>query len=198
MWPTRRQSIQISVIIREVSNDHIPSATVDKAAFSICKQDRRYKPMRAKCSFRHAVRNQASVARSRTQIHRPARFRVYLSGMGSSIPAPLPAWLAIDERKAARLPLGVTVMADSNLSGELAVTIVDISTLGALLKTASKLTVGSFVTLKMNDTLTYGGWIAWTKGDFAGLDFANAMPEAVVRRLSATKFAGIESLPREI
>jgi hypothetical protein len=87
---------------------------------------------------------------------------------------------ALDEREAKRQPVRLVLRAKSALRDDLSVTMLNVSNIGTLIATSTRLPVGSFITLVIKDSMTYGAWIVWCSCGFAGLSFANPLPDAVV------------------
>jgi len=91
---------------------------------------------------------------------------------------------ALDEREVERKPVRLVVQAKSALRDDHSVTMLNVSNIGALISTSTRLPVGSFMTLVIKDSMTYGAWIVWCGCGFAGLSFANPLPDAVVDHLT--------------
>jgi hypothetical protein len=91
---------------------------------------------------------------------------------------------ALDEREAQRQPLRLVMQARSALRDDHLVTMLNVSNVGALISTSTRLPVGSFTTLVIKDSMIYGAWIVWSGCGFAGLSFANPLPHAVVDHLA--------------
>lgn len=90
---------------------------------------------------------------------------------------PLPAWTALDERRARRRSLDVAAsMATPVCPAVVGVRIADISTHGCQLVVPGGAATGRYVTVALPSSLAVEGWIAWSKDDRAGVDFAHPMP----------------------
>lgn len=97
---------------------------------------------------------------------------------------PLPAWLTVEERTAERWPMNFATSFTRHGGAEATdAHVMDLSTYGCLLATPGRTQLGGFVTLTLSQSLTVEGWIAWSKGDHAGLDFAHPLPGAVVEQM---------------
>jgi hypothetical protein len=91
---------------------------------------------------------------------------------------------SLDEREAERQPVRLVLRAKSALRDDHSVTMLNVSNIGALISTSTRLPVGSFMTLVVEDSMTYGAWIVWCGCGFAGLSFANPLPDPVVDHLA--------------
>lgn len=67
------------------------------------------------------------------------------------------------------------------------VRIVDISKHGCLVADVPGATVGSFLTIKLPNGLAMEGWIAWSKEDHAGVDFAHPLLPGILAQLVLSK-----------
>jgi hypothetical protein len=90
------------------------------------------------------------------------------------------AFDALDERAAERQPVRLALHAASAIHSQFLVTMLNISTHGSLVCTETPLLTGSFVTLIIKEPMIYGAWVVWRKCGFAGLSFANQLPQALV------------------
>jgi hypothetical protein len=95
-----------------------------------------------------------------------------------------PSWLALDERRALRIPAQIKVAIQGARMSRTAVTLTDVSSLGCRVVSPQGVTVGSFVTLSVTDFTSFNGWIAWIGDGTYGLDFAHELPAPVVERLT--------------
>ena len=104
---------------------------------------------------------------------------------------PLPAWLDINERQAERCPLDLaaTIQTAREL-GEHPIRVLDISTRGCLLALPGGTIVGRYATVNLPNGLAVEGWVAWSKDDRLGLDFARPLPTGVLAMLTHPQAAG--------
>jgi hypothetical protein len=86
----------------------------------------------------------------------------------------------LDERGAVRHQIRLTRTATTTLHGDFVVTVLNISTTGALLETPLKLRPGTPVTITIDGAMNFVGWVTWCGHGFAGLEFANPLLKAVV------------------
>jgi hypothetical protein len=97
---------------------------------------------------------------------------------------PLPAWLDLDERRSERRQMDIAAFLQTQVHpAQVGVRVVDISTHGCLLAIPGGLPLGRYVTLTLPGLVSIEGWIAWSKNDQAGLDYARSLPPAVVERI---------------
>lgn len=97
---------------------------------------------------------------------------------------PLPHWLSLDERKSERWPMDMAALLQTRIHpATIGVRVADISTLGCLLTMPGGMALGRCVTLTLPRSVVVEGWIAWSKTDHAGLDFARPLPVAVVEQM---------------
>ncbi|HEX8413799.1 MAG TPA: PilZ domain-containing protein [Sphingomicrobium sp.] len=97
---------------------------------------------------------------------------------------PLPAWLSLDERTAARWPMDVAAFVQTQVNpAQIGVRVVDVSTHGCLLAIPGGMPLGRYVGLALSQSLVVEGWIAWSKGDHAGLDFAHPLLAVVLEQI---------------
>lgn len=97
---------------------------------------------------------------------------------------PLPAWLAEDQRTAERWPMNAAGFLQTQVQpAQIGVRVADISTHGCLLAVPGGLPLGRHVTLTLPRSIAVEGWIAWSKGDYAGLDFSAPLPRAIVEQM---------------
>lgn len=94
---------------------------------------------------------------------------------------PLPVRADLDERKAECWPMDMAALLQTQMHPtQIGVRVADISTHGCLLAVSGGMALGRYGTLKMPGLIAAEGWIAWSKGDHAGMDFAHALPPALV------------------
>ncbi len=86
-------------------------------------------------------------------------------------PATPPAWLAREERHAARHAIRFETRLSVGTDEAIAVTIADLTQLGCRVIGRGGLTMGKYVTLDLAPVGPVQGWIAWTRGDECGVDF---------------------------
>ncbi|WP_445191237.1 PilZ domain-containing protein [Sphingomonas sp. Tas61C01] len=97
---------------------------------------------------------------------------------------PLPAWLDLDERRADRRRMNIAAFLETQVHPtQIGVRVIDLSTDGCLLAVPGGLPLGRYVTLMLPGAVNVEGWIAWSKGDQAGLDYARSLPTAVVEQI---------------
>ena len=90
-----------------------------------------------------------------------------------------PTWLAREERQHDRLPVAITIDIDEPGRTQ-AVMLTDLSPAGCRLQVSERLSLGRFVTVHLNDSVSAGGWVAWSRGQDAGVDFAAPLDDALV------------------
>jgi hypothetical protein len=94
--------------------------------------------------------------------------------------------LGCEGRSVERLPLELPATMTKSRHGlelPLEVVLIDISGKGCRLRAADPPNVGTFIVLHIPDFTEVSGWVAWRHTDQLGVDFANAIPAAVVRHL---------------
>ena len=97
---------------------------------------------------------------------------------------PLPAWLDLDERQCARRQMNIAAFLTTQVHmAQVGVRVVDISTHGCLLAVPGGLPLGRYVALMLPGAVLVEGWIAWSKNDHAGMDYARSLPAAVVEQI---------------
>ena len=100
--------------------------------------------------------------------------------MGTNL-KPLPGWLPLDERRAQRWPMDMPARLQTQMqAAKIGARVLDLSTGGCLLVVPGGMALGRYVTLTLPHSLAAEGWIAWSSGDHAGMDFAHAFPPALV------------------
>ena len=86
-----------------------------------------------------------------------------------------------------RIPARLTAYIEGERVERRAVTITDVSCLGCRMTSMQAVRVGSFVTLMVDGFMGFNAWVAWAHNEEFGLDFAHALPAAVVGRLTETR-----------
>lgn len=75
---------------------------------------------------------------------------------------------------------------------QIGVRVADISTHGCLLVMPGGMALGRYVTLALPHSIAAEGWIAWSNGDHAGMDFAHPMPLPIVELMIGDHGHGAE------
>lgn len=97
---------------------------------------------------------------------------------------PLPAWLDLDERRSERREMNIAAFLQTPVyPTQIGVRVIDISADGCLLVVPGGLALGRYVTLMLPGPIIVEGWIAWSKNDRAGLDYARSLPAAVLEQI---------------
>lgn len=94
-----------------------------------------------------------------------------------------PAWLPNEERQQDRRAVNVAIVVDEP-HRRLSATLIDLSTAGCRLRVSERLSLGAFVTVQLNATCDAKGWVAWSRGLEAGVDFSSMLPDAVVEEVA--------------
>ena len=108
-------------------------------------------------------------------------FAAVLQGGSSSFDQALPVSIFADDRKHGRRTLSLSSSAVSDRSGEIPVTVRDISSGGLLLEAApGAIRVGDRITIDLFDTAPLSMNVAWASGRYFGCEFEKQVGAAVV------------------
>lgn len=108
----------------------------------------------------------------------------------ASAPTSYPAWLAGEERHAARRLLSLPArLAGERVRGDAIGRTMDITALGCRLAVAEPPPVGSYVAIDVAGCSGIAGWVAWSRNGQLGVDFAHPLPDAVVEHLLGLSLA---------
>ena len=100
---------------------------------------------------------------------------------------PLPAWLGCDERAAPRRALRVQVVVRTDVAGDAAGVITDLSSGGCRVDLVPGAMRGRYLTLEIDGLPSIDGWVAWQRGSDHGVDFARPLPTEWVDQVTATR-----------
>lgn len=101
----------------------------------------------------------------------------------NAAPAQLPDWLDLESRKAERVRIGLAAELFGNRTERTSVRVLDLTSLGCRVAAAPSVSVGAFVTVAIPYFTDISAWVAWSKKDELGLDFANPLPSRVVEHV---------------
>ena len=94
-------------------------------------------------------------------------------------------WLAVEDRRATRVHLGLPVTIARDGPAAAPAMMIDVSRFGCRLTGAPRQTVGSLVTIHVKHFTSLEGWVAWDEAGVSGLDFAHPVPEPIVSHLAS-------------
>lgn len=94
-----------------------------------------------------------------------------------------PAWLPEEERQHDRRTVNVAILVDDP-GGSRPAMLVNLSNAGCRLQVSERLSLGAFITVQLSPTCEAKGWVAWSRGLEAGIDFSLCLPDDVVQKIA--------------
>ena len=100
----------------------------------------------------------------------------YTGGMATKPSTAYPSWLAQEERKSDRVAVAWQATISSVKFDAETCAILDITQLGCRIALAHGVSVGTYVTIDLPQTVRLEGWVAWNRGGEIGVDFSHPLP----------------------
>ena len=94
-----------------------------------------------------------------------------------------PSWLDLEERRRVRAPLRLSVEVTGTHLEATPADLIDLSDHGCRLRLVARVSIGTFLTVDVEEFTAFSGWVAWSRGQEIGLDFAHPAPKEVTQHL---------------